>query len=589
LGKDYSGNGNNFTPNNLSVTAGAGNDSLVDSPTSYGVDTGVGGTVRGNYATMNPLQLIASVAVSNGNLYFQSNSNQDQWASAPSTIGVRTGKWYAEFTPTNVAGSPDYMFGVARASWSPIILDGGGYYGRYWYTAQGYAYNNSGAFYTGNSAISYGATYVSGDIIGVALDLDAGSITFYKNGVSQGTPFTSMTLGIDYVFAGGAFTYPYPTPTNIGAYFANFGQRPFAYTAPSGFKALCTQNLPTPTIGATTATQAGKYFNPVLYTGDGGTQSVTGVGFAPDFTWIKSRSAAYVHDLFDTVRGAGKWLGSSQTNAEANFIAEFNSFDSNGFTVTQGGNIAANQSGFTYVAWNWKANGTGSTNTAGSITSTVSANTTSGFSVVTYTGTGANATVGHGIGIAPSMIIIKNRSTSSYDWMVYHTSIGNTQYLRLNQTDLAATSSSAFNNTSPTSTVFSLGNGSLGNQSTYTYVAYCFAEVAGYSAFGSYTGNGSADGPFIFTGMRPAYLVLKSSAGVVQTWIVEDSKMFPYNVVSGELYPNDAGAQSTGQTRLDFVSNGFKIRTTDTAFNQSGCTYIYMAFAENPFKYSLAR
>jgi hypothetical protein len=209
--------------------------------------------------------------------------------------------------------------------------------------------------------------------------------------------------------------------------------------------------------------------------------------------------------------------------------------------------------------------------------------------VVTYTGTGANATVGHGIGIAPSMIIIKNRSTSSYDWMVYHTSIGNTQYLRLNQTDAAATSSSAFNNTSPTSTVFSLGNGSLGNQSTYTYVAYCFAEVAGYSKFGSYTGNGSTDGVFVYFGFRPAYVMIKAS-NAVDNWVIMDVARNPYNAVNYWLQAESSAAEATlTPPQFDFNSNGMKLRGTSSTCNASGVTYIYMAFASVPFKFSLGR
>jgi hypothetical protein len=348
--------------------------------------------------------------------------------------------------------------------------------------------------------------------------------------------------------------------------------------------------LPTPTIGATTATQAGKYFNTVLYTGNGSTQSITGVGFQPDLVWAKSRSNAYWHTLVDAVRGRAYILASNTTNADIGpepSDKELTAFTSDGFSLGPDYNLSINSSGATFVAWNWKANGSGSSNTAGSITSTVSANTTSGFSIVTYTGTGANDTVGHGIGIAPSMIIIKNRSTSSYDWMVYHTSIGNTQYLRFNQTDAAATSSSAFNNTSPTSTVFSLGNGSLGNQSTYTYVAYCFAEVAGYSKFGSYTGNGSADGAFVFTGFRPAYVMIKRTSSTGD-WFIYNNKTSPSNVVNLYLTANTSGAEGTYAT-LDFLSNGFKLRVSDAEVNGNGSTFIYMAFAEAPQKFSLAR
>jgi hypothetical protein len=547
--------------------------------------------VRGNYAVINPLQLISNVTVSNGNLYFLSNNNADQWASAPSTIAVRTGKWYAEFTPTNSAGTPSYGFGVVRATWSPIILDGGGYYGRFWYTTEGYSYLTNGSFYTGNSAVSSAAAFVSGDIIGVAMDLDAGSIAFYKNGALQATPFTSIPLGVDYVFAGGAFTTPYPTPTNIGAYFANFGQRPFAYTAPSGFKALCTQNLPTPTIGATTATQAGKFFNPVLYTGNGATNNISGVGFQPDWVWIKSRSnGAYSHRLVDAVRGATKEIYSNLTNAEGTDSVGLTAFGSDGFTL--GSSNEYNASASTFVAWNWRAsNATAVTNTSGSITSSVSANTTSGFSVVTYTGTGSAATVGHGLGVAPSMIIFKDRSTTT-NWIVYHVSVGNTTSLALNLTNATLSPSTAyFNNTTPTSTVFTIGNGTTVNTSSENYVAYCFTPIAGYSAFGSYTGNGSTDGPFIYTGFRPRYIMIKMTSDV-NNWSLIDTSRSPYNLSTQILAANTTDAEyTTADTQIDILSNGIKLRCTTfgSGINQSGDTYIFMAFAENPFKYSLAR
>jgi hypothetical protein len=590
LGKDYSGNGNNFTPNNFSVTAGAGNDSMVDVPTPYGVDTGAGGTVRGNYATINPLQLISNVAVSNGNLYLQSNNNQDQFASAPSTVAVRTGKWYAEYTAITVAGTPSWQFGVARASWSPIILDGGGYYGRWYYTSEGYSYSSNSNFYTNNATVGAGATYTNGDIIGIALNLDAGSIAFYKNGVLQGTPFTSITLGVDYVFAGGAFTTPYPTPTNIAAFFANYGQRPFAYTAPSGFQALCTQNLPTPTIGATTATQAGKFFNAVTYTGTGSSLGVTGVGFQPDWVWVKGRSGATDHALYDAVRGVQKQLESNTTTAETTETTGLTAFGSDGFTT--GALAQLNTSSATYVAWNWKANGSGSSNTSGSITSTVSANTTSGFSVVTYTGNGVSgATVGHGLGVAPSMIIVKNRSGVT-NWPVYHASLGNTKALFLSLTN-AADTDVYWNNTTPTSSVFTITPSGTGlNGSGSTYVAYCFAEVAGYSKIGSYIGNGVADGPFIYCGFKPAFVMFKNASSSGAWGMYDRLRAVTYNPQNAVLYPNYSNAENIdpSYTYIDFVSNGIKIRSTGADFNYiSGNTYIFMAFAENPFKYSLGR
>jgi hypothetical protein len=574
LGKDYSGNGNNWTPNNFSVTAGAGNDSLVDSPTSYGTDTGVGGTVRGNYATNNPLELGSVTTLTNGNLDVSMTGAVNTAANvAFGTISVTSGKWYWEVTPTTATNG---MIGVSDANTAASTRQwqGANFWG--YYSGNGNKYNN-------NSGTSYGSSYTTNDVIGVALDMDAGTVTFYKNGTSQGTAFSS--------FSGKTMQ---PALNNAGAstmtYTTNFGQRPFAYTAPSGYKALCTQNLPTPTIGATTATQAGKFFNPVLYTGNGGTQSITGVGFQPDMTWIKVRSTTYDHQLVDAVRGSGKVIHSNLTNAEAT-LNTVTSFNSDGFTVNGTTYAGTNGNGSTFVAWNWKANGSGSTNTAGSITSTVSANTTSGFSVVTYTGTGANATVGHGLGVAPSMVICKARTgTSVGAWQTYHSALGATKTVFLNLTDLAYTNSLYWNNTAPTSSVFSLGGNTDGNGSGYTMVAYCFAEVAGYSKFGSYTGNGSTNGTFVYCGFRPAYVMVKCT-NTNGDWFIVDATRSPYNQTFNELVANSSGAEYTGTDfdSMDMLANGFKLRVTNNSANANGNSYIFMAFASAPQKFSLAR
>jgi hypothetical protein len=569
LGKDYSGNGNNWTPNNFSVSAGAGNDSLVDSPTSYGTDTGVGGTVRGNYCTMNPLS--NSGTLTNGNLDFVANASSTS-KSIFATLGVSSGKWYWEMTVTTTGNSYYPGLGIeTNTAASPDVQSGD--------TASGYMYLASGQKYNNGTLVSVaGGSFSNGDVIGVALDMDGGTIAVYKNNTSIGQLYSGITGTARPVVVGSGST----------AGTMNFGQRPFAYTAPSGFKALCTQNLPTPTIGATTATQAGKYFNPVLYTGTGATNSITGVGFQPDWVWIKARSAAYSHRLADSVRGAGKELFSNESVAEATNSANgyVSSFNSDGFSLTSG--VGVNGSGTTFVAWNWKANGAGSSNTSGSITSTASASTTSGFSVVTYTGTGANATVGHGLGVAPSFIIVKRRDDGS-SWNCYHISLGASQYIQIDGTAGAATNTGVWNNTAPTSTVFSIGTAFAGvNASGSTHVAYCFAEVAGYSKFGSYTGNGSADGPFVYTGFRPAFFLVKKSDSGSESWVVVDNVRNTSNVMNNLLLPNTSGAE-VAATYIDALSNGFKCRESFSSLNASGGTYIYMAFAQNPFKYSLAR
>ena len=307
--------------------------------------------------------------------------------------------------------------------------------------------------------------------------------------------------------------------------------------------------------------------------------------------WIKSRSGAYDHGLNDSNRGAGKFLFSNLTSAEGNYPTDFASFNSNGFTLGTGTGVVTNNSGSTYVGWQWKAGGTAVSNTAGTITSSVSANTTAGFSVVTYTGTGANATVGHGLGVAPGMVIIKSRSVAT-NWIVYHSSVAATAHLVLNLTDAAYTDV-AFNNTAPTSSVFSIGPAGYSvNNSAATYVAYCWAPVAGYSAFGSYTGNGSADGPFIYTGFRPRFLMIKRTDTAGNNWVILDTSRDTYNAAGLYLYPNLSAAEddyraSTGP--IDILSNGLKQRSTLSNVNASGGTYIYACFAENPLRYANAR
>jgi hypothetical protein len=322
------------------------------------------------------------------------------------------------------------------------------------------------------------------------------------------------------------------------------------------------------------------YFNTVLYTGNGSTQSITGVGFQPDWVWIKRRNAVNENRLTDAVRGATKEMYSDSTTAETTNSNGLTSFDSDGFSL---GSSSGYNSGIgTYVGWNWLgANGT-SANTDGSISSTVSANTTSGFSIVTYTGGGGNATVGHGLGVAPGMMIIKNRSASQ-NWVVYHQSIGNTKNLYLNRTDITNVTSGWFNNTSPTSTVFTIGNDGAVSGNGNNLVAYCFAEKQGYSKFGSYTGNGNADGTFVYLGFKPAIVIVKSSS-IVESWYTYDNKRTTSggNPEDKYLLPNQNIAEGTFAI-YDFLSNGFKLRNVNPGFNNSGVSYIYMAFAENPF------
>ena len=341
-----------------------------------------------------------------------------------------------------------------------------------------------------------------------------------------------------------------------------------------------------------------------LYTGTGAgspqsiSNAVNAVSFQPGLVWVKARNANGNNAVTDSVRGAYLQLITQLTNAEANYSPYgVTAFNANGFGVNDdnSGNYSVNgaagglYSGTppNYVAWQWKAGGTAVSNTAGTITSSVSANTTAGFSVVTYTGTGANATVGHGLGVAPSLILVKSRGTV-FSWVVYHASIGNTKYLLLNTTTTETVDSTVWNNTSPTANVFTVGTVFGSN----TNVAYCWAPVAGYSAFGSYTGNGSADGPFIYTGFRPRFLMIKRTDTAGNNWVILDTSRDTYNAAGLYLYPNLSAAEddyraSTGP--IDILSNGLKQRSTLSNVNASGGTYIYACFAENPLRYSNAR
>jgi len=334
----------------------------------------------------------------------------------------------------------------------------------------------------------------------------------------------------------------------------------------------------------TTIDDPSSYFQTTLYTGNGGTQSITNTGnsdLQPDWIWTKVRSETGSHRLVDTVRGITKPLFSNGTDAEGD-ETNYSAFNSDGFSLV---NNSLNENNRTYVAWQWKAGGSASSNSNGSITSSVSAGSIQGFSVVSYTGGGGGKTVGHGLGVAPKMIILKARNSGDYNWSVWHSGLSTptTARLALNTTGAQSNNSSFWNDAVPTSTLFSLGSDGTHNANGTTYIAYCFAEKQGYSKFGSYTGNGNADGPFIYTGFQPAFFLVKRSDSTT-SWTLLDNKRDPFNVTTERLFPNENVAGSVGtNANTDFLSNGVKIRVNHNNFNTSGGTYIYMAFAENPF------
>ena len=548
LGYDQSSNSNDWTTNNISLTANTTYDLMADVPFPVNEDTA-------NFCTLTPLSRqdldLPYANFLQGNLRVNYTNAAYINGNVYGTIEIpKSGKWYFEAILSNYYGSSALRFGF-----------------------------NAGAAYltvsaTGNYAI--------------AVDWDNELFWTRTNGTWTGDPeagtggtscATSATSIQPYVRDNSGST------GNGGQWIVNFGQQPFLYTQPTGFKKVNTYNLPDSAIP-----NGSEYFKTVLYTGNGTSQDITSVGFTPDLVWHKGRSVAYSPSFVDSVRGDSNVIFPNATNAEQNPGAQLDII-TDGFTATyRSANNANNESGATYVAWNWKGSDSSPvTNTDGTITSTVSANTTSGFSIVSYTGNGtAGATVGHGLNSVPDMMIFKNRD-SAINWAVYHQDIGNTTAIGLNLTlGTYSPSVAYFNNTSPTSTVFTIGIGTTVNTNLDDYISYCFHSVNGFSKFGSYTGNGDSDGPFIYTGFRPAFVMVKrtNSTG---NWNMLDTTRSPYNPNFPLIYANLLNAEIAVSTFIDVTANGFKFRTTGTDFNNSGDTYIYMAFAENPFKNSLAR
>ena len=468
-------------------------------------------------------------------------------------MGVSTGKWYWEVNVVAKDAGAGQWLGIGIVLGNVNWPAGNGLGAN----SGGYEYLNDGFKWGAGSASAYGATYNNGDVIGVALDADAQTLTFYKNGVSQGTAFSSIGSGEPWFPTAEIYRSTGTTQTLA----TNFGQRPFSYTPPSGFKALNTLNLPAPTI-----LKGNQYFDATTYTGNGSTLSVTNSGsMQPDLVWYKSRGAARDHGLFDSVRGATAYLGSNLTNAEQT-VSGVTAFNSNGFTL--GSAIGGNNSGEAFVGWQWKEGAT------------------QGFDIVTYTGNGTSQNISHSLGVAPKMIITKPRSNGTDGWAVYHASIGAGGALQLETTVATQVTGIYWNSTAPTSSVFSVGSANRTNGSGYSMVAYLFSEVAGFSRFGSYTGNGSSDGPFVFCGFRPRWILRKGTVTAGVNWSIHDTARGTTNVITSGLLANTSGAE-TSIGDVDVTANGFKMRSS--SFNDGSEIYIFAAFAEHPFKNALAR
>jgi hypothetical protein len=583
-------------------------DLVFDSPTN-------------NFATLNPLAKIGST-VSEGNLEVLGTT--DHYA-VRSTLGVRSGKWYFEtYLKDAGAGAIGVMSSSTAMSGQLNAPESA------WYRVNGYKYPPED---------SYGSASADGDVIGCLFNVDTGTIEFFRNNVSMGTLGSEynvldtwndnvhaavktsdsnenmvVNFGQDPTFGGNKVpsggtnsdgSYPDKSTSGIGGFF---------YEPPAGALALCTANLPemTPTVNNDTPQD---YFKTVLYTGDGSNnRNITSVGFQPDLVWLKARNQSYNHYLYDAVRGAGYLILPNLTLGEQNQTTSFNSFDSDGFTVSQVVGEEANQSNTTYVAWCFRAGGSPSADDtamvdgvvrtitgdakldAGTITPIrMSVNTKAGFSIVQWIGNQqANATIPHGLNAVPRLIILKCTEVTGMHWAVYHPDTGGIDNGHLNAhiingTDQATASSIYWSNTAPTSSVFTTGTDAVTGYTGKKFIGYIWSEVEGYSKFGSYTGNNSADGPFVYCGFRPAFVIIKRYNASGYNWMMYDSSRNTYNPVNEKLYTNTFTTTVTASDLdIDFLSNGFKVRGNSLGLNSTG-SFIFIAFAEQPFIYSNAR
>ena len=604
IGADTSGNGNHFTDANLSAT----DSNLPDSP-------------ENNFSTLNFLDKGSATTLSEGNL--KSQQTADDVVTSTFHFDIGTKKHYAEFLCVSSPGTSTAV-GVQQSKISSSISDvSGGNAGNYWYNANGQTRHTNSEGY-----LDYGNSFTAGDIIGIRID--EGSVYFYKNGTIQnsGTAAFSSLTG-SHAMAIGEYS-----GTNI-QFIANFGQDSsfagqktsgsanakdaedngdFYYSVPSGHTALCTASLPEPTIGPNSDTTSTQNFNTVLYDGNGAnSHAITGVGFQPDWLWIKRRDGTNSHVLMDSSRGSGsndslRVLLTNVDDLEYDLNDHVRSLDSDGFTLDDDtdNTVATNNSSQRYVVWSWKLNGgVTATNSNGSLTSTTQANTDAGVSIILYNGGGsAGDTIGHGLNSAPETVWFKRRGADG-NWMNYVKDMGSNGYINLDRTNGKDTGGSPVNNTDPSSTVITLGSfqslNSGGGDADDTYIAYAFHPVDGFSSMGVYTGDGSADGHFMFTGFSPAWILIKRT-DASNYWLIVDDKRTAANASSSTefahsnpvvrgLYTNLGDQENVygNGTGIDFCASGFKIRDNVASINASGGTYFFLAFARAPFKYANAR
>tara|TARA_Y100001963_G_C6773445_1_gene446102 strand:+ start:101 stop:2566 length:2466 start_codon:yes stop_codon:yes gene_type:complete len=562
LGKDSSGNSNNWTPNNFSVTAGKTNDSLEDTPTN-------------NFCTLNPLQTGLNLSPSDGNLKFDWITDGNLHEIAAATFGVKSGVWYWEMQLESGYMSDSVGCGIIRDDADIINTGSGPVASPTSFAAFGYR-NDGNKLSESGGAEAYGATWTStDDVIGVLMDFSGatGTLTFYKNGSTQGSAFTDITLSQTQYWLPWIGGYG-SVAGNESKMFVNFGQRAFAQTIPTGAKSLCTSNLDKSTI-----LKGIDYFNTALYAGNGSTNSVTGLSFQPDITWVKDRDDGTPDNWIcvDSERGISEMIKINEAETEYEVSGDFTSFNSDGFSFGDYNNI--NQSGVNYASWSWKKSATAGTD------------------IVTYTGDdSASRTISHSLGAKPDLIWVKSRSDTT-NWMTYVREKGAGGYVVLNTNSSWIGGSGydvPFANTDPTSSVFSVGDGGGNwgtNETGETYFAYLFASIPGFSKTGMYTavsGSGSTpnnNGAFVYTGFQPAFLLVKRLDGNGD-WTLKDSVRSPYNSRLEMLFPNTQGTELNSEA-IDFVSNGFKCRSASGYFDYpDGANFLYLAFAEHPFKNS---
>ena len=551
LGDDSSGNGNDWTTSNLAAT-----DQMSDSPTN-------------NWCTLSSLDA-ATFTLNNGNLGFDGTSSA-AWLTARATMSIpSSGKWYWECIATSSGNAGDPNFGIVADTVNTQVAD-------WLQDPLAYAYSTRQDSVLNNNWVGTSrGTYTGGNVLQIAYDADTGKLHFgiQNSWINGGDPADGSDP--DFTTSTTPTFLPYVAIYNNKTGSINFGQSAFAYTPPTGFLALNSANLPTPAIE-----YPPDYFTPYIYTGDdsGTSRAFTGVGFAPNLVWTKARGATYSHALFDTVRGVEKYLTTDSNQAETNQPGHgyITAFGSDGYTFSDGSSGRLNYNGdTTYVSWNW-AEGS-----------------TPGFDIVSYTGNATARTISHNLGVVPEMMIVKNRADTD-NWAVYHagnTSAPETDYLVLNDYAATADDATVWNDTAPTSSVFSVGTSSLTNGNTEAMIAYVFAPVEGFSKFGSYTGNGSSSGPAVNLGFRPAWYLVKLASGINQSWYLFDDQRDPFNFVRRYLGPNRNNAEVAGveaDISHDFLSNGIKIRTDNAFANTSGAEYVYAAFAKTPFKTANAR